>query len=164
MRTLYLIRHAKSSWESPGVRDFDRPLNDRGLRDAPSMAKILVERHISPDLVVTSPAKRAQTTALFFARAFGISDEQVLRNPDIYDALPFTILQTISGLPDSARTVLMFGHNPSFTEVANHFTEDFIPNVPTCGIVQINTQAETWAEMTELNSKVVARFFPKEML
>lgn len=164
MRTLYLVRHAKSSWESPGVRDFDRPLNDRGLRDAPKMAKTLVDRHVSPDLVVTSPAKRAQTTAMFFARAFGTPEEQVVRNPDIYDALPFTILQIISGLPDSAQTVIMFGHNPSFTEVANHFTEDFIPNVPTCGIVQINSQADTWAEMSELNSKVVACFFPKEVL
>lgn len=146
------------------MRDFDRPLNDRGLRDAPNMAKILAERGVSPDLIVTSPAKRASTTALFFARAFELPDERLVKNPDIYDAMPLTILQTISQLPDDAQTVLMFGHNPAFTEVVNHFSEDFISNLPTCGIVQINSQAPTWAEFADLNAKVVACFFPKEFL
>lgn len=146
------------------MRDFDRPLNDRGLRDAPQMAKLLAARNVSPDLIVTSPAKRASTTALFFARAFHVPEEQVTKDPEIYDAMPLTILQVISRLPDSAGTVLMFGHNPAFTEVVNHFSEDYMSNLPTCGIVQINSQATTWAEFADLNAKVVACFFPKEFL
>lgn len=163
MRTLFLIRHAKSSWDNPGLRDFNRPLNERGLREAPLMAQLLASRGIHPDLLVSSPAKRALTTALFFAEQFGIADEQVLREQDIYEAAPADILQIISQLPDSAGMVCLFGHNPTFTDVANRFSDNFIDNVPTCGIVQIESEAETWKTMYEGNSRVKAHFFPKEM-
>ena len=163
MRTLFLIRHAKSSWDNPGLRDFNRPLNERGLREAPLMAQLLANRGFQPDLLVSSPAKRALTTALFFAEKFGIADEQVLREQDIYEAAPTDILQIISNLPDSAAVVCLFGHNPTFTDVANRFSDDFIDNVPTCGIVQIESEAESWKTMYEGNSRVKAHFFPKEM-
>jgi phosphohistidine phosphatase len=164
MRTLFLVRHAKSSWDNPGLRDFDRPLNERGLQDAPRMAQLLAKEGVVPDLLVSSPAKRALTTALFFAKSFDIPDEKVLREPDIYEAFPQEILRLVSALPEAARTVLFFGHNPTFTEVANRFTEDFIDNVPTCGVVKIVSSAENWASMYEGNSKVTACFFPKEVL
>ena len=163
MRTLFLIRHAKSSWDNPGLRDFNRPLNERGLREAPMMARLLADRGVQPDLLVSSPAKRALTTALFFAEQFGIADEQVLREQHIYEAAPVDILRIISHLPDAARVVCLFGHNPTFTEVANLFTEDFIDNVPTCGIVQIESDADTWQSLYEGNSRVKDRFFPKEI-
>ncbi len=163
MRTLYLIRHAKSSWDNPGLRDFNRPLNERGLREAPLMAQLLSKQGVRPDLIVSSPAKRALTTALVFAEQFGIADDLVLREQDIYEADPTEILRIISALPDSAQVVCLFGHNPTFTEVANLFSDDFIDNVPTCGIVQIESGAETWKTMYEGNSRVKARFFPKEM-
>lgn len=164
MRTLFLIRHAKSSWDSPGLRDFNRPLNERGMHDAPSMAKMLAKRGVQPDLIVSSPAKRALTTALFFAEAFGIAADQVKKEPDIYEAGPLDILRIVGSLPNEAHTVLLFGHNPTFTEVANGFTDDLMDNVPTCGIVQIESKAEHWGEMYEDNSRVVACFFPKEVL
>lgn len=165
MRTLYLVRHAKSSWGNPGLRDHDRPLNDRGLHDAPRMARLLVEHGVQPDLLVSSPAKRALTTALFFAEAFGIADDAVERNPDIYEAFPQEILRIISQLPDAAETVLLFGHNPTFTDVANRFSEDdFLENVPTCGVVKIASSAASWKEFYEGNSKIAACYFPKEVL
>lgn len=164
MRTLFLIRHAKSSWDNPGLRDFDRPLNKRGIHDAPKMAKTLEKQGIKPDLLVSSPAKRALTTALFFAETFGVADEAVLRNEDIYMASPREILKIISQLPDSAQTVFLFGHNPTFTEVANHFSDDFIDNIPTCGVVQIESPADVWKEFSEGNATVKACFFPKEVL
>lgn len=165
MRTLFLIRHAKSSWGNPGLRDFDRPLNDRGLHDAPQMAKLLAEEGVTPDLLVTSPAKRALTTALFFANTFNIPNESVQKEPNIYEAHPQEILRIISSLPEEAKTVLLFGHNPTFTEVANVFMDnDFIENVPTCGIVKITSTAKSWKEMYEGNAQVAACFFPKEVL
>jgi len=164
MRTIFLIRHAKSSWDNPGLRDFNRPLNERGLHDAPKMAKILVKQGVKPDLLVSSPAKRALTTALFFAEAFGLADEAVMREQDIYEAGPTDIFQIINRLPDSAQTVLLFGHNPTLTEVANRFSEDFIDNVPTCGIVQIESVADSWRAFYEGNANVKAYFFPKEVL
>ncbi len=165
MRTLYLIRHAKSSWGNPGLRDHDRPLNDRGLHDAPKMAQLLAEQGVKPDLLVSSPAKRALTTALYFAEAFKIESAEVHREPNIYDAFPQEILRIISDLPESAQTVALFGHNPTFTEVANRFSEnDFIENIPTCGIVKITSSANSWREFYEGNSKVAACYFPKEVL
>ncbi|MFN0035857.1 MAG: SixA phosphatase family protein [Saprospiraceae bacterium] len=165
MRTLYLVRHAKSSWGNPGLRDHDRPLNERGLHDAPQMAQLLAAQGVQPDLLVSSPAKRALTTALFFAEAFKIAAEDVRCEKDIYEAFPQEILRIVSELPESAQTVLLFGHNPTFTEVANHFSEDdFIENVPTCGIVKITSSAASWNEFYEGNSKVAACYFPKEVL
>jgi phosphohistidine phosphatase len=128
------------------------------------MAKMLVKQGLKPDLLVSSPAKRALTTALFFAEAFGLEGEAVLREEDIYEAGPRDILRIISGLPDSAQTVFLFGHNPTFTEVANHFTEDFIDNIPTCGIVQIVSKADSWKAFSEGKAAVRACFFPKEVL
>ncbi len=165
MLTLYLVRHAKSSWGNPGLRDHDRPLNERGLHDAPRMAQLLVDQGVQPDLLVSSPAKRALTTAFFFAEAFKLEANEVLREPNIYEAFPQEILRIISALPASAQTVLLFGHNPTFTEVANHFIEnDFIENVPTCGVVKITSTAASWPEFYEGNSKVAACYFPKEVL
>ncbi len=163
-KTLFLIRHAKSSWDSPGLRDFDRPLNARGLREAPLMAQQLAEQGIKPDLLVSSPAKRALTTALFFAGTLTIPEADVRREAGIYEADPTEILRLVSALPATAQTVLFFGHNPTFTMVANHFSDRFIDNVPTCGIVQIETDAQHWDEMHEGNSRVVRTYFPKETL
>lgn len=164
MRTLFLIRHAKSSWDNPGLRDFDRPLNERGLRDAPLMAALLAARGAKPDLIMSSPAKRALTTARYFADAFGMPDEQIVRNPDIYEATPQQILRIISRLPDESKTVCLFGHNPTFTDVANRYTDDYIDNLPTCGVVQIVSNADSWASMYEGNADVTNCFFPKLVL
>lgn len=164
MRTLFLVRHAKSSWAEPGIRDFDRPLNGRGRNIAPRMAQMLVKEGIKPDLLVSSPAKRALTTAIFFAEAFGIKSEDINQEKDIYEAYPITIHQIISQLPNSSNTVMLFGHNPTFTEIANTYSEEFIENVPTCGVVKIVSTAENWASFHEGNSKVTACFFPKEVL
>lgn len=162
MKTLYLIRHAKSSWDHPGLRDIQRPLNERGLRDAPVMARILRARTDSPVLIVSSPAKRALTTALFFAEAFGIPDESVVRNPAIYEASLPELLQVIRALPNAAETILLFGHNPTFTDVANLFSEDFVANIPTCGIIQIESEALGWENFDETNSRLVWKIFPKD--
>lgn len=164
MRTLFLVRHAKSSWDNPGLRDFSRPLNERGLHEAPQMAKLLVKQGIQPDLLISSPAKRAITTALFFADAFGVADEAVVREASIYEADVRDILRIVSQLPETAHTVLLFGHNNTLTDVANLFTEDFIENVPTCGVVRIESSATNWREFYEGNSEVKTCFFPKEVL
>jgi len=164
MRTLFLVRHAKSSWEQPGLRDFDRSLNERGLNDAPRMAQLLVKQGVKPDLLVSSPAKRALTTAIFFAEAFGLSADDVQREPNIYEAHPMQIQHIISKLPNDSSTVMIFGHNPTFTDVANVFTKDYIDNLPTCGVVKITSSAESWGSFSETNSKVIACYFPKEVL
>jgi len=166
MLTLYLVRHAKSSWSHPGLRDHDRPLNERGLRDAPRMAQLLVEHQTAlPDLLVSSTAKRALSTAVYFAEAFGLEHDAIQQEPRIYEAYPEDIVRILSELPDSVKTVMLFGHNPTFTSVANIFAgDDLIENVPTCGVVKIVSTAEDWKSFYDGNSRLTACFFPKEVL
>lgn len=164
MKTLFLVRHAKSSWDTPGLRDFDRPLNDRGMHEAPQMARLLQQRGIKPDLLVSSPAKRALTTARFFAQTFGIEEEAIDRRPAIYEASVRDVLEIIGKLPESASVAMIFGHNPTFTDLANRFSDDFIDNVPTAGIVHLESTADTWASLYEVNTHVKGLYFPKEIL
>lgn len=164
VRNLFLIRHAKSSWDNPTLRDFERSLNERGLDIAPKMAAFMKSAGITPDLIVSSPAKRAIDTARFFAIRYNIPEEKILQIKEIYEATPMEVERIISNLPPEANTVFMFGHNPTFTEVANRFTDDLIFNLPTCGIVQIESSAPDWRSMYEGNSKVVGRWFPKLVL
>ena len=161
MKTIYLIRHAKSSWKDMSLRDYDRPLNKRGLRDAPFMADLLKEKGITPDAIVSSPANRAYTTACYFAKALKIEKENIIKEEDIYEAYHSTVLSIIQKQSDTIDTLLVFGHNPAFTNLANLFTKNYIDNVPTCGIVEIAASIKSWAELNEENGKVVNFLYPK---
>lgn len=163
MKTFYLIRHAKSSWEDMSLRDFDRPLNKRGLRDAPFMSKMLAGKGVKADAIVSSPANRALTTAAYFAEAMGIKKEDIIQEKNIYEAYPDTVLEIIELLDDSLNTVLVFGHNPTFTSLANDFKEDgYIANLPTCGIVKIESKAKKWEDVSVENSVLTEFYFPKQ--
>lgn len=143
MRTLYICRHAKSSWADPGQDDFDRPLNERGLHDAPLMAKIFRERGEPVDLIVTSPAVRALTTARFFARELKLENAFV-QEPRLFHATYTTINAIVNALPANAQRVMLFGHNPGFTEVLAHFTGEYVDNLPTCGLARIDFTLNEW--------------------
>ncbi|MCF8245160.1 MAG: histidine phosphatase family protein [Saprospiraceae bacterium] len=162
MKTFYLVRHAKSSWDNPKLRDIERPLNERGLNDAPFMAKLMRSKGVKPDLLVSSPAIRALTTAAYFKNELGVEGEDLWVRDEIYEAMTTTVVGIINTLPEDCETAMVFGHNPTFTNVANLFTEKYIDNIPTCGVVHIKSEAATWPEVSSENSEVVATFFPKE--
>jgi phosphohistidine phosphatase len=162
MKMLYLIRHAKSSWDYPELKDFDRPLGARGLRDAPFMAKMIRDEGVVPDKLVSSPAKRAHSTAIFFAQAQGIRPEDIEQELAVYHAYSEDILRIARHWPDEWNTVFLFGHNPTFTSVANFFTESYIDNVPTCGIVAIELAASKWSELKKGAGKVKEFWYPKQ--
>ncbi len=162
MKTFYLVRHAKSSWDSSDLKDVERPLNERGLKDAPFMAKLMRSKGVQPDLIVTSPAIRALTTAAYFKSELGVEGEDFWVRDEIYEAMSVTIVDLINRLPESCNTVLIFGHNPTFTSVANMFSDKYVDNIPTCGVVCIQSKAMTWPDVTGNNSEVVGVFFPKE--
>ncbi|MEY4904902.1 MAG: hypothetical protein RLZZ292_2717 [Bacteroidota bacterium] len=164
LKQLYIIRHAKSDWSSLGQRDFERPLNPRGLRDAPLMAAFLKKIKILPDLIVSSPANRALTTAQIFAKEYGIQDTDILQIPSIYECALADLYEAIHQLPDSAETIFLFAHNPALTYFANEFTEDYIPNIPTCGVVKIKAVAPSWQRFNHVTAKVEKQWFPKEVL
>src|SRR5215212_7629717 len=112
MKTLILVRHAKSSWDTPGLSDFDRPLNERGKKDAPEMAKRVKEKDIKIDQFVSSPAKRAKKTAKYFAEEFNADKNDIKLEEELYLATPSAFSNTIDKLDDEHKTVAMFAHNP----------------------------------------------------
>ena len=162
MKTVYFIRHAKSSWADASLRDKDRPLNSRGERDAPFMAKLLKESGVQVDAIVSSPANRAFTTATFFAKEQDIKKKDIIIEDDIYEAYVDDVLKIINNLDNQFNTILVFGHNPSFTSLANLFSEDYIPNVPTCGIVKVVSSTKRWSSFDNTNSFVTNLNFPKD--
>ncbi len=162
MKKLFLIRHGKSSWSNPDLQDFDRPLNNRGMRDVPFMAKMLVGKGIKADQIVTSPANRAISTARQFAAEQGISQEDLVIQHGIYEAYPELLLQLVREFSDELDTVLMFGHNPGFTYLANMFDGDYIVNIPTCGVVEINADIQKWEDLGGTNGRIANFYFPKQ--
>ncbi len=161
-KLVYLIRHAKSDWTTGVKRDFDRPLNARGQRDAPVMAALLDDLGVKPDLIVTSPALRALTTARVFQERLQISPERFILQERIYEATPRTILEIIQALPENVHTVLLFGHNMTFTELKHHFDPASHENVPTCGIVMLEGEMEHWSEFNYPRAKCVRMWKPKD--
>jgi len=151
MKTLYLLRHAKSSWDDPELSDFDRPLNNRGLKDAPRMGKRLKEKRVTPDIMITSPAERALATCKEIARVLGFAEEKIITDRRLYHANEDQILKVIKELKDSPRDseeiVMLFGHNPGLTEFANSLLNETIDNIPTTGVVAATLNVNKWQEV-----------------
>lgn len=161
MKNLILIRHAKSSWADWSLDDIDRPLNARGKRDAPVMAEFLTKQINSIDAIVSSPAKRARKTALHFAKAYGLEKDDIQIVDGIYHASPNQILENIFSFQSDWSTVLLFGHNPGFTYFADEYADQSIDNVPTCGIVHIQTEIENWQDLDPTKARVANFYYPK---
>lgn len=151
MKQLLIIRHAKSSWANAGQDDFDRPLNDRGMRDAPVMAQRLLDREVKIDLLLSSAAKRALSTARYFAAAYHFGNERLVSTRKLYHAYPDTFYEVIGEIDDSVRTVAVFAHNPGITYFANQLSDARIDDMPTCGIFAITTDAAHWNDLREAN-------------
>lgn len=146
MKTLLIIRHAKSSWDSTDRNDFDRPLNDRGKRDAPVMARRLIKAGLTIDRFVSSPAKRARQTAEFFAEAFGKKEKEIQFIPELYHAALETFKSVVAGLDDQNDTVALFSHNPGITAFANILSSVKVDNMPTCAVFAVKSPAAHWSE------------------
>lgn len=164
MKRLFLIRHAKSSWGDPTLRDFDRPLNNRGIRDAPRMGKRLKERRIFPDLMITSPAVRTLETCRIMAFILGYDIKKIQTDQRLYHADETQLLQVVRSIKDFKDTeevVLLFGHNPGLTGFANSLFTQTIDNIPTCGIVAGQVLVNSWAETEMGDGKWEIFDFPK---
>ncbi len=129
MKTLILVRHAKSSWAYPHLSDFDRPLNGRGKRDAPRMGRYLAERGIHADLIVSSPANRAITTARTIQEYQVSPKPRIVEERSLYHASAATILRVVQAQPDDVNSLMIFGHNPGFTDCANQFLHRKYPDM-----------------------------------
>lgn len=162
MKTLFLIRHAKSDWSDDSVKDHDRTLNSRGFRVAPKMAMFLKESEISFDKIFSSSAIRAKTTAEFIAER--INDENILEEmPELYMATSRQLLNIVNQLDDSFEKVALVGHNPDFTYFAEYLTNEAIGHLPTCGIVQIEFDLDSWTQVSQNLGKLKNLFIPEEL-
>lgn len=146
-RYLYLLRHAKSSWDNLSIEDWARPLNDRGHRDAPLMAQRLSRQTVLPDLIVSSPAVRAFTTALEMSRALKYPEEDILIRRSIYEASVATLLGVVRKTDDKVTCLMLVGHNPGFTDLVNTLSDRELYNLPTCAWVRIKIPDAEWENL-----------------
>jgi len=146
VKTLYIIRHAKSSWEDPDLDDFDRPLNDRGEKDAPRMGKRLHKMNVQTNLICSSPANRALTTAKYIAEAIHYPDHAIVENPRLYHAGDDRILDIIRTFDPGIETAMIVGHNPGLTDFVNALLGEGIRNIPTAGVVGGRLKINLWKE------------------
>jgi phosphohistidine phosphatase len=161
MKHLLLVRHAKSDWGDPSLEDFDRPLNDRGKRDAPKMAGRLVDKKIAIDTFISSPAKRAKRTATIFAEAFGVKKEDIVFYEELYGAGEDVFYDVISKAGKKAETIAIFSHNPGITDFANELTDTRIDNIPTSAVFAVKANCKKWEEFRDAEKEFWFFDFPK---
>jgi len=149
LKTLLLIRHAKSDWNNPSLGDFDRPLNDRGKRDAPMMAHRLLDRKIKIDAFIASPAKRAKRTASIFAKEYKRDKDEIIFIEELYGAPVRAFYDVITKTNDKFDSIALFSHNPGITDFANGLTDARTDNIPTCGIFAVKIKGKHWRDFEE---------------
>jgi phosphohistidine phosphatase len=161
MKYLYLIRHAKSSWSDPSLSDFDRPLNKRGKRDLPVMGQRMMAYEPKPDLIISSPAKRARRTARGIGRALGFTKQEIVLDEELYTFSSEGFLGVIRRTSDKTRVLALVGHNHGLTECAEMLSGESLVNVPTCGIVLISFDQPSWHAVTSGGGSLVLFDYPK---
>jgi phosphohistidine phosphatase len=161
MKSVIIIRHAKSSWDQPGVEDFDRPLNERGKEDAPKMAARLLERKVKIDAFISSSAKRARKTASLFIKEYGGEKEDIILVPELYLAGPEAFYDAIAKAPAPANTIALFAHNPGITEFANELTNVRIDDMPTCAIFAVKVDIKDWSAFKDAEKEYWFFDYPK---
>lgn len=162
MKTVLLVRHAKSSWDDPAVSDFSRTLNSRGLRDAPLMANRLKERIASIDRIYSSAATRAKTTAGIFADVFNYPPANLVLTDELYLAPAKLFAQLIARLPNNENCIMMVAHNPGITDFANQLTRQVrTDNIPTAGIFAVSASISHWSDFEKADKQFLFFDYPK---
>ena len=162
MKTLILVRHAKSDWGNDTITDLFRPLNTRGYSDAQILAKQLSQKIPVPQLWITSPAIRSYSTAIVFAEAFNYDPGKFFINKNNYEASVKTLQETVTSIADTIETAFMFGHNPGFTKFFNEHSDAFADNIPTCGVVSLSNDVLSWKDFLNTKTKNDFYIYPKE--
>ncbi|GAA0878788.1 phosphohistidine phosphatase SixA [Algoriphagus jejuensis] len=161
MKKIILVRHAKSAWDDPSLSDHDRPLAERGLKDAPKMAKRLKKRRIHADLLVSSSAIRAKETAKITAKELDYPKEKIVFDSSLFHASPHSLLKYLRSQNDNHNTILIFGHNPGFNDLIT-FLGGEIDNLPTAGQFGFKLKSEHWAELKPENVQPWFLDYPKK--
>jgi phosphohistidine phosphatase len=160
MKTLYLVRHAKSEWENESISDVERPLTARGYRDANAMGKRLKEKKHIPDAIISSPAIRAISTALIFVRNMGKNPAEIRFAPNLYEASVNDYKKVIAETDNKYGSIMLFAHNPTISNCASSFVP-MTESLPTCAVVCISCDCASWEDFEKGNKKLVFQDAPK---
>jgi len=160
MKKLFIIRHAKSSWKEENLDDFDRPLKKRGKKNASYMGEMLKEKHILPDIILSSPAIRAKTTADIIAKKVNYSKD-ILFNKNIYESNEATLHNLLREFNNKNKIAFLVAHNPELNMLADYYV-GFNENIPTCGIIEIEFDCKKWQDITPFNAKLISFEYPKK--
>lgn len=163
MKYLTLVRHAKSSWDKAGLDDFDRPLNQRGLKNAPEMGKRLTDAGYIVGCIVSSPALRAISTAEMIAKELNFDPQQIIEKAEIYEASLHTLVNIVLGIENNLSQVMLVGHNPGFTLLCNYLSNANIDNLPTCSVAQLQFDVNVWGDIKEKSGKLIKFDYPKKI-
>lgn len=161
MKSLFLVRHAKSSWKHSALPDRQRPLSDRGRRDAPGMGRRLHKRGVDLDLMVTSPAVRALATARILAAELGYPRRRIAVDERLYPGEARQLRSVIGELDDALEQVMLIGHNPSLSELAHHLASR-ITHLPTCAVAEFTLDADSWSRVGASRVRRVRLESPKQ--
>ncbi|MBK8955668.1 MAG: histidine phosphatase family protein [Saprospiraceae bacterium] len=162
MKNVLFIRHAKSSWDDPSLTDLERPLNTRGLHDAPKMAKYVKENfELSPVAIVSSIAKRARQTAKYFAREFQIEKEQICLDEQLYFGNANDYLHVLRNIPESITSCLIFGHNPIIEHLASMLANPYNGPAPTCSVFVCEAPKKEWKDLQARDIQIIKHLYPK---
>ena len=164
MKKIYFIRHAKSSWKNETIDDFERPLNSRGKRDVVFMGKRLKMFDVKPDLIYTSPAKRAEKTTKEIAREIDCDKKKIKIVDSLYESSYESYLELIHSTDDKHTSIFIIAHNPTITEVGERLSGAILSNIPTCAIVCISFDVESFKEITEESGHILFFDYPKKHL
>lgn len=162
MKKIYFIRHAKSSWDDTCIDDFSRPLNKRGKKTLEFMAKRLKSFKIKPDLILSSPAKRARKTAEGIAQIIGFSQSSIVFHDALYDSSYQVYRYLLDSIDDAIESVFIVAHNPTITQTAELLSGAILTNMPTCSIVCIEFDVDHFADISEESGKVLFFDYPKK--
>lgn len=163
MKQVILVRHAKSEKGFTGIDDFDRPLNERGCRDANHMADFIKQKNISVQAFVTSPGVRAISTAVIFMKALKSDWTKLLVKENLYESSSEAYLNVLSNINEEYNTVMLFGHNPMMNETYTRLTGDDIENIPTTGVCCIQFNSANWPGLMETRGSVQFFEYPKNL-
>lgn len=162
-KRLVLIRHAKSSWANPLQSDYDRPLNERGLKDAPEMGSRLRKAGFTPDLIIASTARRAAETAKRIAKEVGYPVEKIMWQEKLYHCISSVFDEVVREIPDNMRTVFLVAHNPGITDYVNELSKDFhIDNLPTCSTAGAEADIDSWFDWPMKDHHIFLIDYPKK--
>lgn len=164
MKTLYIVRHAKSSWREIDLADIDRPLKERGVNDAIKVGERLKERNIIPDLIFSSNAIRALHTAMIIARHLEFPFQRLITRKEIYASTKESLFHFIGEVNNQYDTIMVVGHDPTLTNFINHFLQNQqLDKIPTSAVVELKIIANSWQEIKKASTETISQILPKTM-